>query len=267
MCCTFATMPMFEACQTQAEKKCGRERQGPNLCAHNCHLCDTLTKYDRDGFMHPNVRCHDCGHAWVFMRLHYNGSLPQCDCCGSVINTCSHCMERIGVRNYLIYRERRYWCRKCWVGWLEDKFRETCPQKVVTLNVAIDHELEDSLVVTCTGLDGSKVMKTAKMNINSSRVGDIREKLRCEFGHEELRLLPDGWFYSLREFEAWASFYEGGILPMRSRERAYGMMRHALQDDKHIDILTGTRRTGKACGRRLRNSPNRSIYALLMRCC
>ena len=80
-------------------------------------------------------------------------------------------------------------------------------------------------------------MKTAKMDINSSRVGDIRTKLRCEFGHEELRLLPDGWFYSQRDFEAWASFYEGGILPLRSRERAYGMTRHALQDDKHIDIL------------------------------
>lgn len=137
-------------------------------------------------------------------------------------------------------RETQRWCRECWVGWFQDKFRKTLPQKVVTLHVSIDSRLEDSLAVTCTGLDGSEVLRTAGADVNALHVGDVRQKLRCELGSgEERRLLPDGWFYSQRELEAWASCHEGGILPLRPRERAEGMKDESSrqQDDRIIDVL------------------------------
>lgn len=107
----------------------------------------------------------------------------------------------------------------------------------MTLHVTIDSGLEDSLAVTCTGLDGSEVLRTAGADVKALRVGDIRQKLRCELGSgEERRLLSDGWFYSQRELEAWASFHEGGILPLRPRERPPPWY-CSEQDDKLLDAL------------------------------
>jgi len=144
-------------------------------------------------------------------------------------------MSRIGVRRRV---EEHRWCRECWVGWFEAKFRKTHPQKVVTLNVTINTELEASLAVTCTGLDGAELLRSASVDIHASRVGDIRQKLRHDFGSgEDLRLMPDGWFYRQQEFESWAASHEGGILPFQTRERSEGMSRHERQDDKLLDVL------------------------------
>lgn len=149
-------------------------------------------------------------------------------------------MGRIGVWSVRHGQPSR-WCRECWLGWFEDKFRKTFPQKVVTLSVTIDNESEDCLAITCTGLDGSELLRAARIDISASRVGDIRQKLRykLDFG-EDLRLLPDGWFYSQSELEAWASSFEGGVLPLEPRERTcephYGRL-FEQPDHKHLDAL------------------------------
>jgi len=143
-------------------------------------------------------------------------------------------MGRIGVTPG---REVNRWCRECWVRWFEGKFRKIYPQKVVTLNVTIDNKLEESLAVTCFGLDGNEILRIARMDINASRVGDVRQVLRNKFGYgKDLRLLPDGWFYSQEELEAWAASHEGGILPLRPRERTRGMG-ECRQDNNLLDVL------------------------------
>jgi len=128
-----------------------------------------------------------------------------------------------------------HWCRECWVRWFEAKFRKIHPQKVVTLNVTIDNKLEGSLAVTCLGLDGNEILRIATMDRNASRVGNVRQMLRNKPGSaKDLRLLPDGWFYSQEELEAWAASHEGGILPLPPRGRGTGC---PGQDDKLLDVL------------------------------
>lgn len=115
------------------------------------------------------------------------------------------------------------------MSWLEVKFVRSVPQKIVTLNVMIDKEASGSLAVSCTTIDGSEVLYQNGMDITVSSVRDVRQKLAGKLVFEDLRLLPDGWFYSEPEVQAWAPSCGGGLL--KPRPRAVRMYGHILDQE------------------------------------